>query len=227
MDGLNSSDRFAGLDWGRIGTQLDAEGHCLLPRLLNADESRALASEAAMRNGLPPSLDTWRPVLYRHLLAIANRWRAQMDMQPALPASFEAFGQLGHQRGQMHPQSHLLHVAQAGHAPLRSYSEGAAVFPLQLVLLLSRPGQDFEGGEFVMTEQRPRMQSRPMVLPLGLGDAAIIATGPRPVRGAAGFYRVHLQHAISRVHRGEWLGLELLLHDVPQAPKALQTDRWL
>ena len=115
----------------------------------------------------PPS--TWRPVLYRHLLAIANRWRAQMDMQPALPASFEAFGQLGHQRGQMHPQSHLLHVAQAGHAPLRSYSEGAAVFPLQLVLLLSRPGQDFEGGEFVMTEQRPRMQSRPMVLPLGLG----------------------------------------------------------
>ena len=180
-----------------------------------------------MRNGLPPSLYTWRPVLYRHLLAIANRWRAQMDMQPALPASFEAFGQLGHQRGQMHPQSHLLHVAQAGHAPLRSYSEGAAVFPLQLVLLLSRPGKDFEGGEFVMTEQRPRMQSRPMVLPLGLGDAAIIATGPRPVRGAAGFYRVHLRHAISRVHRGEWLGLELLLHDVPQAPKALQTDRWL
>src|SRR5256885_457710 len=95
------------------------------------------------------------------------------------------------------------------------------------VLLLSRPGQDFEGGEFVMTEQRPRMQSRPMVLPLGLGDAAIIATGPRPVRGAAGFYRVHLRHAISRVHRGEWLGLELLLHDAPSAPKALQTDRWL
>ena len=201
MDGPNSSDRFAGLDWGRIATQLDAEGHCL-----------------------PPSLYTWRPVLYRHLLAIANRWRAQMDMQPALPASFEAFGQLGHQRGQMHPQSHLLHVAQAGHAPLRSYSEGAAVFPLQLVLLLSRPGQDFEGGEFVMTEQRPRMQSRPMVLPLGLGDAAIIATGPRPVRGAAGFYRVHLRHAISRVHRGEWLGVELLLHDAPQATDA---GRWL
>jgi len=170
-------------------------------------------------------VQAWRPVLYGHLLALANRWREHMGMQPGLLGCFENFMRQGRQAGQTQPQPHLLRLPQAGHAPLRSYSEGAAVFPLQLVLLLSRPGQDFEGGEFVMTEQRPRMQSRPMVLPLGLGDAAIIATGPRPVRGAAGFYRVHLRHAISRVHRGEWLGLELLLHDVPQAPKALQTER--
>lgn len=231
MDRLNSQDRFARLDWARIAAELDAEGHALLPQLLTADESRALAREAAAVPGLPPSVQAWRPVLYGHLLALANRWREHMGMQPELPGCFEDFMRPGRQAGQTQPQPqpqpHLLRVPEAGHAPLRSYGEGAAVFPLQLVLLLSRPGQDFEGGEFVMTEQRPRMQSRPMVLPLGLGDAAIIATGPRPVRGAAGFYRVHLRHAISRVHRGEWLGLELLLHDVPQAPKALQTDRWL
>ena len=212
MDRLNSQDRFARLDWARIAAELDAEGHALLPQLLTADESRALAREAAAVPGLPPSVQPWRPVLYGHLLALANRWREHMGMQPGLPGCFEDFMRAGRQAGQTQPQSqpqpHLLRVPQAGHAPLRSYSEGAAVFPLQLVLLLSRPGQDFEGGEFVMTEQRPRMQ-------------------PRPVRGAAGFYRVHLRHAISRVHRGEWLGLELLLHDVPQAPKALQTDRWL
>lgn len=229
MDRLNSQDRFARLDWARIAAELDAEGHALLPQLLTADESRALAREAAAVPGLPHSMQAWRPVLYGHLLALAKRWREHMGMQPGLPGCFEDFMRQGRQAGQTQPQPqpHLLRVPQAGHAPLRSYSEGAAVFPLQLVLLLSRPGQDFEGGEFVMTEQRPRMQSRPMVLPLGLGDAAIIATGPRPVRGAAGFYRVHLRHAISRVHRGEWLGLELLLHDVLQAPKALQTDRWL
>ncbi|NBB07943.1 prolyl 4-hydroxylase, partial [Pseudomonas monteilii] len=205
---MNSQDRFAHLDWARIAAELDAEGHALLPQLLTADESRALAREAAAVPGLPPSVQAWRPVLYGRLLALANRWREHMGMQPALPGCFEDFMRTGRQAGQTQAQPHLLRVPEAGHAPLRSYSEGAAVFPLQLVLLLSRPGQDFEGGEFVMTEQRPRMQSRPMVLPLALGDAAIIATGPRPVRGAAGFYRVHLRHAISRVHRGEWLGLE-------------------
>lgn len=227
MDRLNSQDRFARLDWARIAAELDAEGHALLPQLLTADESRALAREAAAVPGLPPSVQAWRPVLYGHLLALANRWREHMGMQPELPGCFEDFIRLGRRSGQTQPLSHLQRVTQAGHAPLRSYSEGAVVFPLQLVLLLSRPGQDFEGGEFVMTEQRPRMQSLPMVLPLGLGDAALIATGPRPVRGAAGFYRVHLRHAISRVHRGERLGLELLLHDAPQEPEALQRDRWL
>jgi hypothetical protein len=191
-----------------------------LPKWLNEDECRALAREAAV----PASIAAWRPVLYRHLLGVAHRWRAQMQMLPALPATFEAFGRLGRQSGQTWPQSHLQRLAAPGHVPLRSLSDGAVVFPLQLVLLLSRPGQDFEGGEFVMTEQRPRMQSRPMVLPLDMGDAALIATGPRPVRGAAGFYRVHLRHAISRVHRGERIGLELLLHDAPQAA---DTGRWL
>lgn len=224
MDAMDYQNRFDGLDWEQIAAQLDAEGHALLPQLLTADESRALARDAAALHGLPASMDAWRPVLYRHLLAISSRWRAQMEMRPALPATFEAFGDLAHQSGQVWPQSHLQRLAAPGHVPLRSFSEGAMVFPLQLVLLLSRPGQDFEGGEFVMTEQRPRMQSRPMVLPLGLGDAALICTGPRPVRGAAGFYRVHLRHAISRVHRGERVGLELLLHD---GPRAVDAARWL
>ncbi|MCP4516091.1 MAG: 2OG-Fe(II) oxygenase, partial [Delftia sp.] len=196
MDRLNSQDRFARLDWARIAAELDAEGHALLPQLLTADESRALAREAAAVPGLPPCMQAWRPVLYGHLLALANRWREHMGMQPGLPGCFEDFMRAGRPAGQTQPQPqpqpHLLRVPQAGHAPLRSYSEGAAVFPLQLVLLLSRPGQDFEGGEFALPAQRPRMQARPLVLPLGRGAAAVVAPGPRPVRGAAGCYRVHL-----------------------------------
>src|SRR5258708_2946105 len=165
MDRLNSEDRFARLDWARIAAELDAEGHALLPQLLTADESRALAREAAAVPGLPPCMQAWRPVLYGHLLALANRWREHMGMQPGLPGCFEDFMRAGRPAGQTQPQPqpqpHLLRVPQAGHAPLRSYSEGAAGFSLPPVLLPCPPGQGFGGGAFLMSEPPPPLRTPP------------------------------------------------------------------
>jgi hypothetical protein len=107
------------------------------------------------------------------------------------------------------PQSHLNRLRVDDYLALHQRHDGEHVFPLQIVGLLTEPGSDFQGGEFVMTEQRPRMQSRPMVLPLKLGDAAIISTAQRPFKGTKGFYRVNLKHAISRVRGGERIGVEL------------------
>ncbi len=172
-------------DWGTLAQQLDQEGHALLPGLL----------------GEAP-LAAWRDALYQRLLPIARRWQAQLDPHaPPLPAAPDP------------AVPELRSCLRAGeHQPLQQHAAAAARFPLQLVALLSEPGRDFDGGEFVMTEQRPRMQSRPIVLPLRRGDVAVIAVAQRPYRGAAGPYRVNLKHAISRVHRGERLGLELLFH---------------
>ncbi|MNX98528.1 hypothetical protein D3C86_1309420 [compost metagenome] len=115
--------------------------------------------------------------------------------------------------GQTRPLSAIQRLGQDDYQPLTQHADGDAVFPLQLVALLSDPDTAFTGGEFVMTEQRPRMQSRPMVLPLRCGDAAVIAVSHRPVRGVNNVYRVTARQAISRVRAGQRVGLELLLHD--------------
>ncbi len=161
---------------------------------------------------LPEPLQTWRMALYPRLAAIANRWNAALEIEHRYPTQWQAFEQRNLQSGQTREQSHGHRLKSGEHLPLVQYVEGGQVFPLQIVALLSEPGVDFEGGEFVMTEQRPRMQSRPMVLPLALGDLAIIATGVRPFKGSLAYYRVNTKHAISRVRNGQRIGLELLFH---------------
>ncbi|CAM5208206.1 hypothetical protein CDEF62S_03386 [Castellaniella defragrans] len=228
------------LDWTGIGSQLDAEGYAVLPGLLGDDAARDLARgtvrqatvpgarrtalESGDRGqgewfyfeaGLPALLEQWRTVLYRRLVDVANRWNGALGVACRHPAELEDFLRLNRKAGQTRVQSHLSRLGVEGYVPLHQCNDGERVFPLQIVAMLSEPGVDFEGGEFVMTEQRPRMQSRPMVLPLKLGDLAIIATTERPVRGARGCYRVNLKHAISRVRRGERIGLELSFHDAP------------
>lgn len=224
------------LNWADIGTQLDAEGFCLLPGLLGADAARSLARQttasAARRAslessglgrgelfyfdaGMPAPLEPWRAALYRRLVAVANRWNETLGVADRYPAELEEFLRHNRQAGQMRAQSHLSRLGAEDHVALYQCNDGAQVFPLQVVALLSEPGTDFQGGEFVMTERRPRMQSRPMVLPLGLGDAAIIATAQRPFEGARGYYRVGTKHAISRVREGERIGLELSFHNAP------------
>lgn len=193
--------------------------------------------------GLPAWLKQWRVALYYHLAAIANRWNETLGVAHRYPAELEEFlsqgrspdknapaggsgprvaGERGgdslrrnRKAGQMRAQSHLSRLGVEGHVSLHQRNDGEQVFPLQIIMLLSEPGADFQGGEFVLTEQRPRMQSRPAVLPLGFGDAAIIATAERPFKGAKGYYRVNLKHAISRVRQGERIGLELSFHDAP------------
>lgn len=224
------------LDWMGIGTQLDAEGYAMLPGLLGADEARSLARRITVPDAMPVSLasgdmgsgdllylgaslpaplDVWRTAFYRHLAAIANRWNAILGVDKRLPAELEDFLQHNRKAGQTRAQSHLSRLGVEGYMPLHQRNAGEQVFPMQIVALLSEPQADFQGGEFVMTEQRPRMQSRPLVLPLGLGDAAVIATAERPFKGAGGYYRVNLKHAVSRVRKGERIGLELSFHDAP------------
>lgn len=224
------------LDWAGIGTQLDAEGYCLLPGLLGADAARTLArritapdavrvplAASGLGQGdlfyfgasLPAPLQGWRTAFYRHLAVIANRWHRSLGLDGDYPAAQEDFLRRNRQAGQARALSHLSRLGVEDHVSLHQRNDGEQVFPLQVVALLSEPGVDFQGGEFVMTEQRPRLQSRPMVLPLRLGDAAVITTAQRPFQGSKGCYRVKLRHAISRVRQGERFGLELSFHDGP------------
>lgn len=234
-----SSDTLDKLDWSAIAAQLDSEGYAELPGLLGADEARALARDArtwdASRRVSLDSLDLgrgdllyfdarlpqpwaqWRADLYRQLAPLANRWNEMLGMTYRFPAQLNAFLEHNRRAGQTQAQSHLNRLASDDYLALHQRSEGEHVFPLQVVALLAAPGKDFTGGELVLTEQRPRMQSRPTVVPLGLGDAAIIATAQRPFKGSGGCYRVNLRHAVSRVRSGERIGVELSFHDAPQA----------
>jgi hypothetical protein len=224
------------LNWVDIGLQLDAEGYAVLPGLLGADVARSLAQQATASGahrvtlesgdlgrgelfyfgvGMPAPLEQWRTALYRRVVAIANRWNETLGIEGRYPEELEDFLRGNQKAGQTRGQSYLSRLGAEDHMSLHQRNDGEQVFPMQIVALLSELGADFEGGEFVMTEQRPRMQSRPLVLPLKLGDVAIIATAERPFKGTKGYYRVNLKHAVCRVRKGERIGLELSFHDAP------------
>ncbi|MFM0174629.1 2OG-Fe(II) oxygenase [Paraburkholderia sediminicola] len=223
------------LNWPDIAAQLDIEGYALLPGLLAPEHARDLARHTdALKTlrrvslassdlgrgelfyfdaGLPAPWSAWRVTFYRYLAPVANRWNETLGSGYRYPPELEEFQKRNRQAGETEPQSHLNRLRVDDYLALHQRHDGEHVFPLQIVGLLTEPGSDFQGGEFVMTEQRPRMQSRPMVLPLKLSDAAIISTAHRPFKGTKGFYRVNLKHAISRVRGGERIGVELSFHD--------------
>ncbi|POR52934.1 hypothetical protein B0G62_104231 [Paraburkholderia eburnea] len=215
-------------DVQNIESQLEAEGYAVLPECLDTREGRALATlldEGRTTPGqeggefryfddaMPPLLNAWRDALYRWLVPLANRWNTLSGIDRAFPAELDAFLDASRSAGQHRPQSHLYRLREGERLGLHRHDEGEWIFPLQIVALLSEPRRDFSGGEFVMTEQRPRMQSRPMVVPLGFGDMAIIASVQRPIQGSHGYYQGRLKHAISRVRSGERIGLELMFHN--------------
>jgi hypothetical protein len=144
---------------------------------------------------------------------IANRWNEAMNIAVRYPAQHADFIARCHAAGQTRPTPLLLHYSEGDYNCLHQDLYGEHVFPLQLVLLLSEPGRDFSGGEFVMTEQRPRMQSRPVVLPLRQGDAAVIAVQHRPVQGTRGVYRVNMRHGVSVLRSGERSTAGIIFHD--------------
>ncbi|CAB3732887.1 hypothetical protein LMG1873_04972 [Achromobacter piechaudii] len=197
-------------DWNAIFQHLDAQGWALLPGFFTVPAARALARTAG-----PIALPALRLALYQRLLPLARAWAAALDLPASYPDDYTDWMQRNRDAGQHRALSAAGTLEQGGYQALMQHDQGQAVFPLQLIALLSDPEADFSGGEFVMTEQRPRMQSRPMVLPLRQGDAAIIAVSHRPVHGARGVYRVTTRQAISRVRSGQRAGLELLLHDGP------------
>ena len=165
------------------------------------------------RYPLPELIGGLREALYPRLAPIANHWHEAMSMAARFPGRHADFIARCHAAGQQRPTPLLLQYGPDDYNCLHQDLYGEHVFPLQVVLLLSAPGRDFEGGEFVMTEQRPRMQSRPLVLPLQQGDAAVIAVRHRPVQGTRGVYRVNLRHGVSRVRSGRRHTAGILFHD--------------
>ena len=231
------SGEFPGdIDWSRIETDLDRYGAAMVKQLLSPESCRALIdlytndalfrSKVVMgRHGfgrgeykyfaypLPALLQALRTTLYPGLAAIANRWQAALDGAMPYPASHQEYLQQCHAAGQTRPTPLLLQYESDDYNCLHQDLYGEHVFPLQLAVLLSQPGDDFTGGEFVLTEQRPRMQSRAEVVPLAQGDAVIFAVHHRPVRGAKGIYRVNMRHGVSRVRSGHRHTVGIIFHD--------------
>ncbi|MGO4213084.1 2OG-Fe(II) oxygenase [Terriglobus sp. YAF25] len=165
------------------------------------------------RYPLPALLQGLRTSLYERLAPIANRWNEQMGIDIRYPAEHAAFIERCHQAGQLRPTPLLLQYGAGDYNCLHQDLYGEHVFPVQVAFLLSEPGKDFTGGEFVLTEQRPRMQSRAEVVPLRQGDAVAFAVHHRPVQGARGSYRVNLRHGVSRLRSGQRYTVGVIFHD--------------
>lgn len=224
------------VDWLQVTADLDAQGWAILPGLLALAEADAIAglypheegfrSRVVMaRHGfgrgeyryfsypLPPLIQTLRAAAYPRLAPIANRWQERMGQAVRFPDDHAEFLARCHAAGQVRPTPLLLEYGPGDYNCLHRDLYGEHVFPLQLAVLLDQPGEDFTGGEFVMTEQRPRMQTRAMVLPLRKGDAAIFAVAGRPVKGTRGDYQVKLNHGVSQLRTGRRHTLGVIFHD--------------
>jgi hypothetical protein len=230
------ADRVAAIDWAAVATELDAQGCAPIERLLAPAECRALAAmyddDAPFRSRvvmashgfgrgeykyfaypLPAPISELRTQLYPHLAPIANRWSEALGQDVRYPDDHADFVARCHAAGQLRPTPLLLQYGEGDYNCLHQDLYGEHVFPLQVAILLSAPGRDFTGGELVMTEQRPRMQSRPMVVPLAQGDAVAFAVHHRPVQGTRGVYRVNLRHGVSRLRSGHRHTVGIIFHD--------------
>jgi hypothetical protein len=228
--------RMAQQDWRRIAASLDAEGCAVMSTALTAEECQALAATygaedrfrsriVMARHGygcgeykyfslpLPDLVADLRTALYSLLAAIANRWNEALGIETRYPDGHATFLHRCHRAGQTKPTPLLLQYGEGDYNCLHQDLYGEHVFPLQAAFLLSKPGRDFTGGEFVLTEQRPRMQSRVEVVPLAQGDGVIFPVHHRPVHGTRGFYRVNLRHGVSRLRSGRRHTLGIIFHD--------------
>jgi hypothetical protein len=224
------------IDWADASAQLDAQGAVVLPNLLSAEECQNLAGLYAreeyfrshiimarhgfgkgeyryFRYPLPDPIGMLRTALYARLAAVANRWNERMGIETRYPTAHQDFLETCHQAGQQRPTPLLLQYGAGDYNCLHQDLYGDIAFPIQVAILLSEPGEDFTGGEFVLTEQRPRMQSRAEVVPLRRGDAVAFAVHHRPVQGSRGSYRVNLRHGVSTVRSGHRHTLGIIFHD--------------
>ena len=224
------------VDWARVSANLDADGFAVIPQLLDhatcrnvaamyGDDTRFRSRIVMARHGfgrgeykyfaypLPDRLARLRQDLYPHLAHIANRWNQAMRIEIRYPDAHADFLKRCHEAGQTRPTPLLLQYGAGDYNCLHQDLYGAHVFPLQVAILLSETGRDFEGGEFVLTEQRPRMQSRASVVPLRWGDGVVFAVHHRPVQGARGNYRVNLRHGVSKIRAGKRHTLGIIFHD--------------
>ncbi|MDQ1812718.1 2OG-Fe(II) oxygenase [Massilia sp. CCM 9210] len=224
------------IGWDRIGADLDAHGCAVVQGLIDARECRAYAGayddEARYRSRvvmerhgfgrgeyryfgypLPEGLAALRAALYEPLARIANRWHEAMGIETRFPARHGEFLARCHAAGQQRPTPLILRYREGDYNCLHQDLYGEHVFPLQVAVLLSQPREDFTGGEFVLTEQRPRMQSRVEVVGLGQGDAVIFPVNQRPLNGTRSVYRVSMRHGVSRLLSGQRHTLGIIFHD--------------
>ena len=230
------AERLNGVAWQRIEADLDAYGGAMLERLLTPHECEAVTAmypdDAAFRSRivmtrhgfgrgeykyfrypLPDLVERLRMDLYPRLAPIANRWNEALRIDVRYPERHTEFLQRCHDAGQPRPTPLLLQYGEGDYNCLHQDLYGEHVFPIQVAVLLSEPDRDFAGGDFVLTEQRPRMQSRVEVVPLRQGDAVAFAVHHRPVQGTRGTYRVTLKHGVSRIRRGHRHTLGIIFHD--------------
>jgi hypothetical protein len=233
---MNTGSRVEAFDWSGISTHLDDHGWAALPNVLTADEAAALAglydddakfrSHVVMaRHGfgrgeykyfkypLPDIVTELRTALYPRLVPIANRWNESMHLDVRYPETHQTFLDRCHKAGQTRPTPLLLQYGEDDFNALHQDLYGEHVFPLQVAVLLSQPQKDFTGGEFVLVEQRPRMQSRAEVVPLERGHGVVWAVRHRPVKGSRGTYRVNMKHGVSRLRSGHRHTLGVIFHD--------------
>jgi hypothetical protein len=229
-------ERIDAISWRQVAEDLDAEGNAIINGMLSSDEcdrmrdlyqnENIFRSQVVMeRHGfgrgeyqyfrypLPDPIAELRTAIYPHLVPTANAWNAAMGIDVRYPAQHADFITRCRHAGQDKPTPLLLKYGPGDYNCLHQDLYGENVFPLQVAILLSEPEKDFTGGEFVLTEQRPRMQSRPIVVPLRKGDAVVFAVRNRPVQGKKGSYRVNLRHGVSRLRSGNRLTLGIIFHD--------------
>ena len=232
----NVEARIEAVDWDCVSQDLNAQGSAVIERLLSPDECESIASLypkddifrshiVMARHGfgrgeykyfnypLPALIENLRTAVYPRLAPIANEWNGAMNIDVRYPESHADFIARCHEAGQVRPTPLLLQYEADDYNCLHQDLYGEHIFPLQLAILLSEPERDFTGGEFVMTEQRPRMQSRPMVVPLRQGDGVVFAVHHRPVQGTRGVYRVYLRHGVSRIRSGHRSTVGIIFHD--------------
>ena len=230
------TERVEAVDWERVSGEVDAEGSAVIRGVLTPDECdevRGLYDEEELfrsrvvmeRHGfgrgeyryfrypLPDLIGDLRTSIYPHLAPIANRWNEAMGVDASFPATHAEYIRRCHEADQDKPTPLILKYGTGDYNCLHQDLYGEHVFPLQIAVLLSEPEKDFTGGEFVMTEQRPRMQSRPMVVSLRKGDGVVFAVRHRPVQGKKSVYRVNLRHGVSRVRSGSRYTLGIIFHD--------------
>jgi hypothetical protein len=230
------AERVKALDWERVSQDLDAQGSAVIERIITPAECDALAElypeDGIFRSRvvmgkygfgrgeyryfsypLPDIIDGLRTAIYPCLTPIANRWNTALGIDVRYPENHAEFIARCHDAGQLRPTPLLLQYGAGDYNCLHQDLYGEHVFPLQVTILLSEPERDFTGGEFVLTEQRPRMQSRPEVVPLRQGNAVVFAVHHRPVQGSRGAYRVNLRHGVSRVRSGHRHTVGIIFHD--------------
>jgi hypothetical protein len=223
-------------NWTRIAAELNEQGWAPLPGLMHGTDCQKIAALYDQEDGfrsrvvmarhgfgrgeyryfsypLPSAVQDLRTALYPHLAPIANDWHARLGDETRFPDDYADFIVRCHRSGQSRPTPLLLRYGPGDYNCLHQDLYGAEVFPLQVAVLLSEPGTDFTGGEFVLTEQRPRMQSRAMVVPLAKGDGVVFAVNSRPVKGTRGDYQVKMRHGVSRLITGQRHTLGVIFHD--------------